>query len=53
MAEHFVVSAPGVPLREVRLTPGMQVPGNGVVCPDGSPGFGLDLTLQGVRAMAV
>ena len=53
MGEYFVASAPGVPLQEVRLTPGMQVPANGVVRPDGAPGFGLGLTLEGVRGMAV
>jgi L-rhamnonate dehydratase len=52
MGEYFVASAPGVPLQEVRLTPGMQVPANGVVRPDGAPGFGLGLTLEGVRGMA-
>jgi len=51
--EYFIGSAPGVPLAEVRLTPGMQVPVDGVVCPSDAPGFGLDLTLDGVRAMAV
>lgn len=53
MGEYFVASAPGVPLQEVRLTPGMQVPKDGRVRPDDSPGFGLGLTLEGVRAMAV
>ena len=53
MGEYFVASAPGVPLDEVRLTPGMQVPRNGRVCPDAAPGFGLGLSLDGVRAMAV
>ncbi|MFO1193015.1 MAG: enolase C-terminal domain-like protein [Rhodoferax sp.] len=53
MGEYFVASAPGVPLQEVRLTPGMQVPKDGRVRPDDSPGFGLGLTLDGVRAMAV
>ena len=53
MGEYFVASAPGVPLEEVRLTPGMQVPRNGRVCPDAAPGFGLGLSLDGVRAMAV
>jgi hypothetical protein len=28
------------------------VPANGVVRPDGAPGFGLGLTLEGVRGMA-
>ena len=50
---YFVASAPGVPLAEVRLTPGMQTPKGGRLVPNGEPGFGLGLTLEGVRAMAV
>jgi L-rhamnonate dehydratase len=53
MGEYFVASAPGVPLEEVRLTPGMQVPRGGLVRPNGEPGFGLGLTLDGLQQMAV
>jgi L-rhamnonate dehydratase len=53
MGEYFAASAPGVPLAEVRLTPGMQTPRDGRLVPNSEPGFGLGLTLEGVRAMAV
>ena len=49
--EYFVASAPGVPLEEVRLTPGMQTPRGGFVVPNNEPGFGLGLTLDGVQGM--
>ncbi len=51
--EYFVASAPGVPFDEVKLTPGMQTPCNGVVTPSNEPGFGLGLTLDGIQAMTV
>ena len=53
MGEYFVASAPGVPLEEVRLTPGMQTPRDGCVVPNGEPGFGLGLTLDSIGRMAV
>ena len=51
--EYFVASAPGVPLHEVRLTPGMQTPSNGFVTPNDEPGFGLGLTLDGIARMTL
>ena len=51
--EYFVASAPGVPLDEVRLTPGMATPRGGTLVPSDEPGFGLGLTLGGVRQMAL
>ncbi len=53
MGEYFVGSAPGVPLAEVRLTPGTAVPHGGRLTPSGEPGFGLALTLDQVHALAV
>lgn len=53
MGEYFVGSAPGVPLQEVRLTPGTAVPCDGRVTPSGEPGFGLGLTLAQVQALAI
>jgi L-rhamnonate dehydratase len=51
--EYFVASPPGVPLAEVRLTPGMQVPENGFVTPTDDAGFGLGLSLDSIEAMVV
>jgi L-rhamnonate dehydratase len=51
--EYFLGSAPGVPLQEVRLTPGMQTPRDGFVTPSSEPGFGLGLTLDGIHEMSV
>ncbi len=53
MGEYFVGSAPGVPLAEVRLTPGTAVPQDGRLTPSGESGFGLGLTLEQVHALAV
>lgn len=53
MGEYFVGSAPGVPLAEIRLTPGTAVPQGGRLTPSGEPGFGLGLTLEQVHALAV
>jgi L-rhamnonate dehydratase len=53
IGEYFVASAPGVPLHEVRLTPGMATPREGFVAPDGEPGFGLGLTLDAIAGMSV
>jgi len=52
IGEYFAGAAPGVPLQEVRLTPGTQVPRGGLLVPSNEPGFGLGLTLDGVQAMA-
>ena len=53
MGEYFLGSAPGVPLHELRLTPGTAVPRDGRVTPSNEPGFGLGLTLDGVHALAI
>ncbi|MCZ4314317.1 hypothetical protein O4H66_12975 [Comamonadaceae bacterium G21597-S1] len=53
MGEYFVGSAPGVPLHEVRLTPGTAAPEDGRLTPSDEPGFGLGLTLEQARAMAI
>ncbi|MCY7309095.1 MAG: hypothetical protein LH632_23815 [Rhodoferax sp.] len=52
IGEYFAGAAPGVPLQEVRLTPGTQVPHGGLLVPSNEPGFGLGLTPDGVQAMA-
>ncbi len=49
--EFFVGSPPGVPLAEMRLTPGTQTPVDGFVTPGDEPGFGLGLTLDAIAAM--
>ncbi len=51
-AEYFVGGAPGVPLEQTRVFPGMPVPVEGRVAPSDAPGFGLELTdaiLDGMR----
>ena len=53
MGEYFLGSAPGVPLQELRLTPGTAVPQRGSVKPSDAPGFGLGLTLDAVHELAV
>jgi len=53
MGEYFLGSAPGVPLQELRLTPGTAVPVDGRLTPGDGPGFGLGLTLEQVQALAV
>lgn len=42
--EYFVGAAPGVPLEETIVFPGMATPKNGKLVPNGEPGFGLGLT---------
>ncbi len=53
MGEYFAGSAPGIPLHEVRLTPGTATPRNGRVRPSDEPGFGLGLSLEAVHALAI
>lgn len=53
MGEYFCGSAPGVPLEEVRLFPGMAVPRDGRLVPSDGPGFGLGATLDDIAAMRV
>ncbi|HEY4200672.1 MAG TPA: enolase C-terminal domain-like protein [Devosiaceae bacterium] len=49
--EYFMGSAPGVPLREALVFPGMTVPENGRLVPNSAPGFGLGLTDDLLAAM--
>jgi len=49
--EFFVGSAPGIPLAETRLFPGMAVPHDGKLVPSDSPGFGLGVSLDDIAAM--
>jgi L-rhamnonate dehydratase len=49
--EFFVGTAPGVPLEETRLFPGMAIPRNGRLAPSDAPGFGLGVGLDEIDAM--
>ena len=49
--EFFVGTAPGVPLEETRLFPGMAIPRNGRLVPSDAPGFGLGVGLDEIDAM--
>src|SRR5690606_36666628 len=51
--EYFVGGGPGVPLSAATAYPGMAVPQGGRLTPSGAPGFGLDLNLEGIEALAV
>lgn len=51
--EFFIGSAPGVPLDQAVVFPGMAVPENGTLVPNGEPGFGLGLTETGLEAMRI
>jgi len=51
--EYFVGGAPGVPLAETLVFPGMAVPENGRLVPNGEPGFGLGLTDSLLDAMRI
>ncbi len=51
MGEFFLGTAPGVPLEETRLFPGMAVPRDGRLVPSDAPGFGLGVTLDGLASM--
>jgi L-rhamnonate dehydratase len=51
--EYFVGGAPGVPLKETLVFPGMAVPEDGRLVPNGEPGFGLGLTEAQLDAMRV
>ncbi len=53
LGEYFLGSAPGVPLEELRLTPGTAVPHEGRLTPSDEPGFGLGLTLEQAHALAL
>ncbi len=49
--EYFLGSAPGIPLEQTVIFPGMSVPRNGRLVPNGEPGFGLGLTDAVLDAM--
>jgi L-rhamnonate dehydratase len=51
MGEMFIGTAPGIPLEETRLFPGMAVPKDGLLTADDAPGFGLGATLDDIAAM--
>lgn len=51
--EYFVGAGPGVPLKETVVFPGMAVPENGSLVPNGEPGFGLGLTEGVLDALRV
>jgi L-rhamnonate dehydratase len=51
MGELFCGTAPGVPLEETKLFPGMAVPRDGVLVPSEAPGFGLGVTLDDIERM--
>jgi L-rhamnonate dehydratase len=51
MGEYFLGTAPGVPLAETRLFPGMATPREGKLVPSDEPGFGLGATLDDIAAM--
>jgi L-rhamnonate dehydratase len=51
LGEFFLGTAPGVPLEETRLFPGMAVPLGGRLVPSDAPGFGLGATLDDLAAM--
>ncbi len=53
MGEMFIGTAPGVPLAETRLFPGMSVPRDGRLVPADAPGFGLGVDLDAIAAMRV
>jgi L-rhamnonate dehydratase len=49
--EFFLGTAPGVPLEETRLFPGMAVPVEGRLVPNDAPGFGLGATLDDIAGL--
>jgi L-rhamnonate dehydratase len=51
--EFFLGTAPGVPLAEQRLFPGMSTPKDGRLVPSDAPGFGLGVTLDDIAKMKV
>jgi L-rhamnonate dehydratase len=50
-AEYFVGGGVGVPLEQTVVFPGMAVPKDGRLVPNGEPGFGLGLTDAALDAM--
>lgn len=51
--EFFLGSAPGVPLKEALIFPGMAVPDQGLLVPNAEPGFGLGLTEAVLQDMLI
>ena len=51
--EYFVGAAPGVPLHETVVFPGMAVPKDGWLVPSDAPGFGLGLTDEVLQRLRV
>jgi len=51
--EYFVGAAPGVPLKETVVFPGMATPEGGELVPNDEPGFGLGLTDEVLDRMRV
>jgi len=46
LAEYWLGSDPGIPLKEASRLPGVAVPVDGKVTPSDAPGFGIDLKEQ-------
>lgn len=51
--EYFLGSAPGVPLDEMAVFPGVASPKDGYLKPSDAPGFGIELTLDGIERLKV
>ena len=51
--EYFLGSAPGVPLDEMAVFPGVASPKDGTLKPSDAPGFGIELTLDGIERLKV
>lgn len=49
--EYFVGGDVGTPLADTRIFPGMSVPEEGRLKPNGEPGFGLGLDIEAIEAM--
>ncbi|MBL8689403.1 MAG: hypothetical protein JNL04_09895 [Rhodospirillaceae bacterium] len=51
--EYFLGSPPGVPLDEMAVFPGVASPKDGTLTPSDAPGFGIELTLDGIEKLKV
>lgn len=51
--EYFLGSAPGIPLDEMAVFPGVASPKDGYLMPSDAPGFGIELTLDGIEKLKV
>ncbi len=49
--EYFMGSAPGVPLDEMAVFPGTASPKDGFLTPSDAPGFGIELSLDGIAEL--